>query len=283
MKKLNHPYPLGLQSWKKAIAISGLILIFLFLLQPFGLQDIYLFKRIWVILGYGLLTLFIVLFNQFILPKIFPPFFKEENWTLLSQILWLLWNTLMIAFINFYYSSFIFNLPIRTEVFFLFLLYTLLVAVFPLSIISVISYNIFLKNNLVKIELHNKKLNQILQSQKLEDKFIISSANAKEKINISFSTFLFMESVGNYIDVWYLEDNQVKNKNLRNTLKEIEKQISDIPNLCRTHRAFIVNLNQIKKITGNAQGYKLSLKNIDSEVPVSRTYLKKFNEIMKNM
>jgi DNA-binding LytR/AlgR family response regulator len=42
-----------------------------------------------------------------------------------------------------------------------------------------------------------------------------------------------------------------------------------------------VNVKRIKRTNGNAQGYKLHLEGADKEIPVSRSYLKKFKEFMR--
>jgi DNA-binding LytR/AlgR family response regulator len=44
----------------------------------------------------------------------------------------------------------------------------------------------------------------------------------------------------------------------------------------RVHKAFIVNLDQIQEINGNAQGYQLTMGDEKIKIPVSRTYMKKF-------
>jgi DNA-binding LytR/AlgR family response regulator len=42
-----------------------------------------------------------------------------------------------------------------------------------------------------------------------------------------------------------------------------------------------VNIKRIQKTNGNAQGYKLYLEGIDKDIPVARSYLKKFKEHMR--
>ena len=68
---------------------------------------------------------------------------------------------------------------------------------------------------------------------------------------------------------------------IRNTLKEIEKQISDTTSLFKCHRAFIINLAHIEKVSGNSQGYSLRIKYLDREIPVARNYSKSFREAIR--
>lgn len=65
-------------------------------------------------------------------------------------------------------------------------------------------------------------------------------------------------------------------KKIRNTLKNMEDQLLDIHSIMRVHKAFIVNLDQIQEINGNAQGYQLTMGDEKIKIPVSRTYMKKF-------
>ena len=281
---LNQLYPASFQSWQKAVGISAFIILFLFLFQPFGIENIHFPYRLWVILGYGLITQFSLLFNQFIVPKLFPSVFKEEKWTVRMQILWLLWNVLLISSINFYYSSLIFQAPKNISFFLLFIFYTFLIAIFPITIITIISFNRILQNNIKKITQHNQSLPEKSSKEKIVKKdndLMIYSANKKDSVSIATSYFLYIESVANYITIYWTDNGVIKEGTLRNTLKNIETQLENLPNICRTHKAFMVNLNQIIEMNGNAQGYKLTLKNVSTKIPVSRTYLKKFDAQME--
>jgi len=70
-----------------------------------------------------------------------------------------------------------------------------------------------------------------------------------------------------------LIDDKVGHKLLRSTIKQMEEQLKDHQSFIRCHRAYIVNMNQITNIEGNAQGYKLRLRKTDKDIPVSRTYI----------
>jgi DNA-binding LytR/AlgR family response regulator len=58
---------------------------------------------------------------------------------------------------------------------------------------------------------------------------------------------------------------------LRNTLKDLENQFSDIPQLFRCHKAYIVNTEKVVAINGNTKGYFLTLDQIVEKIPVSRS------------
>ncbi|MBS7566848.1 LytTR family transcriptional regulator [Mucilaginibacter sp. Bleaf8] len=88
---------------------------------------------------------------------------------------------------------------------------------------------------------------------------------------------LFAKAEGNYIEVTLGINNRVSTTLKRISLKQFEVQLTDYPFLFRCHRAYLVNLQQIKKVSGNAQGYTLTLNLTEQNVLVSRTQLEMFN------
>ena len=70
---------------------------------------------------------------------------------------------------------------------------------------------------------------------------------------------LYMESSGNYVDVCYREEGNMKHKLLRSTIKQMDEMMEKYGCFVRCHRAYIVNVNKIMNINGNAQGYRLNL------------------------
>ena len=58
---------------------------------------------------------------------------------------------------------------------------------------------------------------------------------------------------------------------LRSSLSRLEKQI-DQPHIVRCHRSYVVNINRVERVTGNAQGYKLHLFAGQFLIPVARQY-----------
>jgi len=89
---------------------------------------------------------------------------------------------------------------------------------------------------------------------------------------------LFAKADGNYIELTLSVNNQVNTELKRISLKQFEGQLTAYPFLFKCHRAYLVNLQQVNKVAGNAQGYTLSLNMTNENVPVSRTQLELFNE-----
>ena len=83
-------------------------------------------------------------------------------------------------------------------------------------------------------------------------------------------TILYLVAADNYIRIFYLDNNSVKNLLVRSTLKSAEEKLAPYENFYRCHRSYLVNLNYLRHISGNATGYKLHLEGTDTLIPVSR-------------
>jgi DNA-binding LytR/AlgR family response regulator len=110
-----------------------------------------------------------------------------------------------------------------------------------------------------------------------EEEIHINSSLKKESLSFYPRHLLFAESEGNYVVFHLMHDEKVRKEMIRNSIGNIEKQLSSLPFCVRTHRAFIVNMMMITKKQGNAAGYVLRIKGTDREIPVSRTHTKAFD------
>ena len=85
----------------------------------------------------------------------------------------------------------------------------------------------------------------------------------------------YAEAMQNYVTVWFLDNDSLQKEVLRATVSSIEEQLSDCA-VIRCHRSYLVNVDAVEKVTGNAQGLRLKLSGItQEEVPVSRSYINK--------
>lgn len=86
--------------------------------------------------------------------------------------------------------------------------------------------------------------------------------------------FLFAKAEGNYLEIYLNIESQHKLL-IRMTLKDFESLLKPYPHIVKTHRSYIINCHQIKKVTGNAQGYLVHIQR--HVIPVSRNNIKYFN------
>lgn len=104
----------------------------------------------------------------------------------------------------------------------------------------------------------------------------IEAGQKGDHFRLDPSGFLFARSDGNYLEIFSEKEGQTIRSIKRITLKEFEKQVAHLPGLLRTHRCFLVNLDKVSAVRGNAQGYLLSLSTEAGPVPVSRNRIPAF-------
>lgn len=252
------------------------VFLFLLLFRPFGLSTSgNLF--IWVSAGYGLCTLQGMLQINLAAHKWFPKFLNEETWTLGRELFWILCNILFIGLLNALYSALIgfwaFSLwqLIKLE------LFTLAVAVFPVTILLLVREAKLKRHYHEQAELLNGKINaysrlhhNAKQTVSSVQSVSIPSQIAGESLDINLNDLVYMHSADNYVEVFYLRNGVLEHTLLRNTLKAIAAALSVHTDLLRCHKSYLINFSKVTHISGNAQGYRLHLSGVQALIPVSR-------------
>lgn len=274
---LNAPYPYLSSARKKlksAIAISVFVFLFLYIFQPFQI-NLLPSNHLLITLGYGL-SCFIALMGLYVLIEArFVNFFNESNWTVAKEIAWSFISISVIGFCNFYYSTLIGLAHFNISNLLLLELYTFAIGFFPVTVYILIKQKI-LEQQYNKASIHlNQELalkNKTVKYSNSESIIHIDSENIGEELKIEISNLIYIQSADNYINIYYLLNNQLKSILLRNSLKKVNKELSDYDNIFRCHKSYLVNLDHLIKVSGNAQGYKLKLKHTEEFIPVSRSY-----------
>lgn len=269
---LNKPYPHTLNKWKIVLFVSGFIFLFLLIFQPFGINQIHNERKIFILLGYGLVTGIALIFCQFFLPLVFKNWFKDENWTVKSHLSFMAIIILSIGTGNFIYSIAILHFSFSLQAFLIFQVITLCIGIIPVGAISILKFNRLLKQNLkIALDVNNNLQTKNNKSSK-KTAIELLGDNNKDKVILNPDDLLFIQSEGNYIQIVYKKEQKVIKSVLRCSLKNIEAQLKSINDIYRCHRAFIVNLSQIESLIGNAQGLKIRINNYNETlIPISRS------------
>ena len=109
------------------------------------------------------------------------------------------------------------------------------------------------------------------------------SGTTSEKIALNISDLLFIETVGNYVKVCHLRDDQVRTDMLRATSKQMEDDLHNYPMIVRCHRAFLVNLAQVEQIVTKSGSMQLIIKHSHDNIPVSRSNVSQIKEVIKSI
>jgi len=280
---LKQPYPIFGNRWKIIISVSFFISFFMYFFQPFGLASLKNEFRTYFEIGYGAITFLVLIFDLFIIPRFFKKRFEPQRWTVFKQMLWQIWILFSIGLFNFLYTSMFLNFLDSSKAFFVFQFYTLLVGIIPVVVITVIIQNRLLVENLKAANEFNADLNLRNIAPFNNYKVCIIADNNKDKFEIDLANLIYIMSTGNYIQIFYENNNILKNYLLRNTLKQTEEQLKDFDTIIKCHRAFLVNKNRIVHVKGNSQGLRLILQGTDEEIPVSRNFSKGLKDFLNRV
>lgn len=157
---------------------------------------------------------------------------------------------------------------------------TFLVGIIPFSFFTILNYRFLFYPEMTE-ESGIQKTHEMISPSQEEDKIEINSKLKKESLCFYPSQFVFAVSNGNYVDFYLVQENKTCKKTIRNSILDIEKQLSQVPFIIKTHRAFIINLKRIQKKQGNASGYRLIVSGTDMVIPVSRQNTLLFDEKWK--
>lgn len=270
----NQPFPKAENKWKVIISISLFIPLFLIVFQPFNIGLIKGNAKILFLLGYGIVTLIALIIDLVLIEKLFPKFFDERNWSIWKEFVWLLWVIFSIGFGNAIYTAKVFeNSRPTIEIIISFQLVTFVVALIPITVLIISKQKYLLRKHIDSANSLNKNLQE--KSNQVQNSTIRFFAdNEKDFVEFDINDFYYIESSGNYIEIHLLMEDKIIRKTFRSSLKRGLDFFIEIPEVIQCHRAFIVNTTKINNVKGNSQGLRLSLKNCETEVPVSRGFVK---------
>lgn len=294
LKKLLAPYPaVGHKGSRYLLPVLAGFFVgfFLWLFEPFQMGELPQDQRFFQSMAYGLVTFVAVLFNVGFLPDLFPVIFRSKTWTVLSEILFEVYNVLCITVGNAFMHAYLMHEPFRFEVLQAFFLPTFSIGFFPVVFyvlyrqIVLEKQNIAISNDIQPLVVHHLEAEKVHTSHIIEtpQTITLSSEDGKEEFTLPVDDVLFLESAANYVELVYIVLNADKPKKMlfRNTMKNIETMLSAYPQVfLRCHRSFIVNIEQIKQVKGNSQGVNLMLGEGIDYVPVSRTNIPRLKELL---
>ena len=275
------PFPKAENKWKLILSISFFVALFLIIFQPFGINLYKENDKIIILSGYGLITLCVLIIDVIIIEDIFTKFFDERNWRIWKEFVWLLWIIFSIGLGNAIYTSIVFDFYFKMTFSFIvqFQLITLAIGIIPITILTLTKQKYLYRKYSIYADDLNKTIDKKITSVQKNSIQIIAE-NEKDIVEFDLDNLLFIESSGNYIEIFLTENGEIKRKTLRSSLKRTLTFFKHSSEIIQCHRAFIVNTNKIKHAKGNSQGLKLSFEDCKNEIPVSRGFVKFVKEII---
>jgi hypothetical protein len=279
---LKQPYPYyfkGKNLWFLATVIFGMSMGFNFFFEPFVVyRPEHKVSYFWISMIHSLnafiCVLLIIGLNNLRV--------NEDKWTVGKEITLIAGVLLMIGISQFLVRDLIYNNPDNWSMRYF------LEEVRNTFMVGVLFAVILVPMNYLRLMKAHLKTAKSLNSQQQPDFSIqrekllpIVTQQKSDDFDLNPDEFLFAKSEGNYLEI-FLEKNEGTNKVLkRMTLKELESQLQSFPHFFKTHRSFLVNLQKVAQVKGNAQGYQLELKSYSDSLPVSRGMINEFERKYK--
>ena len=249
--------------WVIVVGLSASIFILLY--KPFGIENTTgeLFVDL-VIFSLGILFIFSVLFMEWIIPGVFPKWFR--NWTLGKALLWYTLVLVFIALVNFLYKSYWSNFQEFTWIDFLMVLGRTFIISITVCFFVLGLWQYFNRRKMALISANETYSVTTLNSQQLD---------------LNLRDTLYISSDDNYVDIHYLSGGERKKIVLRSSLKNIESQVTNpLSPIHRCHRRYLINIAHFTVKDPRSRSMLLGLKNYPDEIPVSKQYSRSIGKLL---
>lgn len=95
----------------------------------------------------------------------------------------------------------------------------------------------------------------------------------RESLDLRPSDLIYAESDANYVKIYYCQEGNPIEVSLRCSISQIEEIFRGSYNIIRCHRAYVVNLAKVTQFNTQDHSLRLSLRGVNSQITVSKTYL----------
>lgn len=103
-----------------------------------------------------------------------------------------------------------------------------------------------------------------------EKQCVLHSDYNDQDIILNPRNFIYVESVGNYANVCYIDNEQLTTTAIRTTIKQLKEDLSGNDFIVQCHRGFLVNLEYVESMEGANGRFFLNMFYAEKKIPVSR-------------
>lgn len=282
---LNKPHPFIFNRY--SVLLTSLItFLVLLLLKPFEFDTFSIDKLlIWSFIFAAIIGLTVLSSVSAIIKLLGRPI--RENWNVKNEILLFLFVLAMISLVIFALFLMLNPKVNKFELFSLVVARTLVISLFPVLILVLYEQNHHQRIKRRQAERLNRELqlrkNPILKKKSnstFPEKIVLIAENEKIALQVTPARLCFVKSEGNYVEAFYHQNQKIQKGLIRNSLKSIEEQLSAY-DFFRCHNRFLINVQHIQKVKGNARNFELELANIEEKIPVSRSKSEKLLQLLQ--
>lgn len=269
---LSNPFPF-IKSFRYQFLIGsalGVFIAFLVIfLEPMGANNYSNPYKNLYFAGYGVILFLSYLLFVF-LSNVYLYFFKVWNW--LEEIVFTLLFISAVILVTFFYTEISINQSterLHLDGFLWWYRSMFLGFGIITSIFMIVLRRYYGVKPLVSERTETLDPIQIEEAEVVEQEIIIKGILKKDFFKCVPDHIVYVKSEDNYVLIYHIIPQGIKEKMLRSTLKHIQNQL---PGFLKAHRSFIINPRHIEELKGNAQNGKLYLKGVDTPITVSKTY-----------
>ncbi len=249
---------------KYAVILPAFFFVFIFIYQPFSFKEWYdIGGKSWT---FHLLMMTLIVAGVVALTRlIFSFLYKYVPFKWWHYVLWCAGEVLSMSFFLALYTS-LFYLKRGGMPYFNALSYCFEVSFMTLVYPYLIS---------ILMRVIQNKSSDLADSGKEPEEGLVKfyDEHKRLKLTIDPSAILFVSADGNYIKINYLEKDQVRSYQLRNSMKSFEADAKK-HGLIRCHRSFYVNPRHVKVLSRGKEGmiYTEFIREGIEKIPVSKQY-----------
>ncbi len=281
---LNKPYPMldfKKVKFKMSLFFGFFVFIFLYVFRPFGI-DLYGDKILVVTIGYGLISFVLVLANSILIPYLFPKYLNSDKWTVFRSLILNTWFIFSIGIGNYLYDYYLLPNAVHSYSLFEYLGITLAVGLIPSILLLFVLENKYSTERAEIVSLTNIAI--VERSNQQRNKPLIFIGNgSQDELRLMPDNILMINSDGNYCDFHIIENNKYQKKIIRISLKMVEDILGGSKRILKVHRSYIVNLDHIDKISGNARSLIAHITKFSLKAPISRSYEREFTNAIRHI
>lgn len=268
-------YPLFLGWWPELawlLFVSMAAALIFTVIQPFGLShlDRHAAQHFLLLVTAGLILLSVL--TQVVLPALLNERW-EADWSVGKALSYQIANLLLLAMLIYLLALWHGYAHFEAVSILQFLLITLLVGSVPVALTIVVKQNALMRASLRQQQQLAEPATSVAGPSMAATQPLNLISDTEETLTIHEADIAYVRAQQNYCELVTRNGHHL----LRISLQALSKQLQATA-IIRCHRSYLVNLNWIRKIDGNAQGYQLRLRETNETVPVSRSYLPLFNE-----
>ncbi len=258
---------------KGSIIFTLLCFIFTLIYRPLNTHESIYFGYELTLIIYSI-GVFIAMFSTIPLVKKIKYLSNNKEWTLIKELTAIL-ILLFSGGVSTYLVAFIIEEPIAAQ---RLNIMTFLDSLSRFGLIGIIPFMIFSAKNIKELFVKRRDIennNKNIQNCTVN----IKSTLKGENLSVNPENIIYIMADGNYVDFYIENNNEIRKYTIRNSISNIQDQLSNLPYLVKTHRAYIVNVKMVKSKRGNSSGYKLKIDDSIDNIPVSRNNIKLFDDV----